>query len=156
MNTNIAKTIEGLDYFSSLQSKFDLAKQPISTWSIAEHIDHSLKVHNNILNAIKEGKNDENYIPLKLIGRVVLLTNFIPRGKAKTPEKVAPDKKDNSRLLTDLADTKSTFNNFDAKDLEKQMFINHPVFGSLNPQQWIRFLYIHQYHHLKIIREILK
>ena len=32
--------------------------------------------------------------------------------------------------------------------------MNHPIFGGLRPQQWVRFLDIHQHHHMKIIRDI--
>src|SRR5262249_61199055 len=32
----------------------------------------------------------------------------------------------------------------------------HPRFGGLVPSAWVRFITVHQHHHLKIVREIRK
>lgn len=156
MNKNILKTIEGLNYFSSISKEFEKTSEAISTWSIAKHLDHILKVNNLIISSIEKENSSKNIKSLSFIGKVVLLFGYIPRKKVKAPEHVTPEKKETGQLLTELKQTIKRLQDISVKDLEKNIFINHPFLGGMSPRQWIRFLYVHQHHHLKIVQDILK
>jgi len=38
----------------------------------------------------------------------------------------------------------------------KKQYFTHPIFGDLQLPSAIRFLYVHSYHHEKIIRDIVE
>lgn len=156
MNKNIFKTIAGLSYLNSISEEFEKINETISAWSIAEQVDHILKVNNSVLSSIEKETSSNNKKPLTFKGRIVLLFGHIPRGRAKAPEHVLPKKYPTEQILTELKQTIKRLQNVSAKDLEKDIIINHPFLGGMSPRQWIRFLCIHQGHHLKIVRDVLK
>lgn len=156
MNKNIFKTIAGLNYLNSVSKEFKKINRTISTWSIAEQVDHILKVNNSVLNSIEKETSSKVKKPLTFKGKIVLLFGYIPRRKVKAPEHVVPEKKMTEQILTELEQTIKRLQDVSAKDLEKTILINHPFIGGMSPKQWIRFLYVHQDHHLKIVRDILK
>ena len=155
MNKNIAKVLSGLTSLSILSDKYNVKSESVSQWSIALHVDHLLKVNNKILDRIEKSEPTEEAVPLSLIGRIVLITNYIPRGKAKAPEFVMPEQKSPEELLKFIAQTQDRFKGFSEENLNKKIIFNHHMLGGMNPKQWMRFAYVHQNHHLKIIKEIL-
>lgn len=129
----------------------------ISAWSICEHLDHLLKVGQNILQDVLDQKFQANAQPISFLGKIVLFFEFIPRGKAKAPKIVAGSKVSANDLIS-----RSIFciNLINKIKLAKNCLDNnpplksHPYFGGLSSKQWLKFMSIHNRHHFKIISKI--
>lgn len=156
MTRSMGKVIAGLNRLLEISEQFDLRSELVSLWSISLHVDHILKVNNRILDSIEKGVSSSEILPLSLVGRVVLALNYIPRGKAEAPGFVFPEEKNREELLRFIEFTKNRFEKLPKEILLKRIMVNHHRFGGMNPQQWLRFAYVHQHHHMKIIIDILK
>ncbi len=130
----------------------------ISSWSVAQHLDHLLKVCGLVLGSLLKGEALEGD-GVNMLGRVVLLTKLIPRGKGESPERVRGEKKSASELLALLVHCRKQLSEWRMKiekPPENTLILNHPYFNRLNVKQSLRFLTIHNHHHFKIINEIAK
>lgn len=135
----------------SLESK----KDSVSKASVGWQIEHALRVIMGICHTLK--KSDPKEYKWSFNPKRTLLLNIghFPRGVAKAPKPTRPvDKSDQETLKKYLAKAKSEVLTID--DLPKNSFFKHPVFNHLNLKQSQRFLVLHTFHHIKIIRDILK
>ncbi len=132
----------------------------ISAWSIAEHLDHLALANRAITQGIEgmlAAPDQDEGGDLNLIGRTVLLTGWIPRGKGQAPDFTRPRGALPADLRVELAEIQA-----DVAGLEGRLSTvaaargrrAHPAFGGLRPLQWLRFVGIHNRHHLKIMRDI--
>ena len=144
------KIIHQLEHFLDSYQK---TNNKISQQNIGWHIAHSCKVINSIAEAIY-ASNPENAKPkFTFLYYQILITNKIPRGKAKAPSFVIPDASITKNEI--IADVELAKNNLlKLASTEKQKYFTHPVFGDLNVSKTLLFLAVHTYHHLKIIRDI--
>ncbi len=134
------------------------ARSPkISEWGVYEHIDHLLKVNDAILikilgsERIDGGKN--------FLGSFALLSGWLPRGRGKSPPKLRGELASKESLHTRIEGILQQLNklkNLPEKLADKQGVMKHIYFGVLNTAEWIKFIRIHNRHHLKIINDILK
>lgn len=126
----------------------------ISKSNIAWHIDHSLKVVNNVCIAL-QSSDPKTYINnFSLLGKVFFKLGFFPRGKAKAPKHVRPPEvilKDDLISQIELAKT----NVKTIAGLDKNAYFKHPLFGNVNTPRIYRFLLMHTNHHVKIINDIM-
>ena len=128
------------------------ASVPRSSWCVAEHLDHTLKVTNMTLQILLKDELPALPRGINLIGRMVLLTGWIPRGRGRSPEKlrgapVPPDQLEAQlALLDELIDRIAAEPQRSASPV-----FRHPFFGGLTFAQSLAFLAIHTDHHLKII-----
>lgn len=132
----------------------DISNSNISKGDVSWHIDHSLKVINNVTSALQ--KSDPNVYEnnFSLLGKVFFKLGFFPRGKAKAPKYVQPPevilKED---LISQIELAKA---NIEAiSGLDKNAYFKHPLFGNINTTRVYRFLLLHTNHHLKIINDIV-
>lgn len=143
------------DLADSMSEALFVPRPEISGWSVGEHLDHLGKVGGGILHLLAKDKPVE-FRGVSLLGRVVLGAGWIPRGKAKAPEKmqgVAGTKEEidsllgrGEELLRQLAENPPR---------ERRLpLVKHPYFGGLNAPQAARFVAVHNHHHLKIIRAV--
>ncbi len=127
----------------------------VSEAAVGWHVEHSLLVITQIIEGIKRSDPSKYKWAFNFSRFIVLGLNKIPRGKAKAPDSVLP--KDNLNevfLLESIAKTKLALK--ELTNCEKNNYFVHPYFGQLNLKATIRFFEVHTYHHLKIIRDILK
>ncbi len=132
----------------------DLQNSVISKSTVGWQIEHALLTVSIIISALKNS-DPKNYKWRFNAKKILVFTmNKIPRGKAKSPDSVAPK---------EVFDIDSLHNHFDnvleeLKTLEKlnhKNYFVHPFFGHLNRKNTIRFLEIHTQHHLHIINDIV-
>ena len=131
-----------------------LANLKISKGAIGWHIDHSLKVINNVSLALKRSDPETYKNNFTFLGKVFFALGFFPRGKAKVPQLVRPPeiilKTD---LLSQLDLAKTNINALSNAD--KNAYFKHPLFGHINSTRVYRFLAMHTHHHIKIINDIM-
>lgn len=126
----------------------------ISKSSVGWHIEHSLLTINLIIEAVKKSDSLKYRWRFNVKRLLVFTINKIPRGKAKAPKVVTPEKYDIESLNMHIKKAKERLN--DLSKLDAGNFFLHPYFGNLNLKHTIKFLEIHTNHHLKIIDDILK
>ena len=127
----------------------------VSEANVGWHIMHSCLVITSITDAIM--KSDPSLYKKKFSWKAffVLLFNKIPRGKAKAPSFTQPASEVSSDMvLQQIADARKSAELL--LTLNKNKYFTHPIFGDLQLPTAIRFLYVHSYHHEKIIRDILQ
>ena len=125
----------------------------ISNENIGWHIAHSCMVINSITNAIINS-NPANAKPgFSAAYYWVLYTNHIPRGKAKAPSIVIPNRDiTQNQIEQELERAKNNIQLLST--IENQKYFTHPIFGDLNVTKTVKFFVVHTKHHLKIIRDI--
>lgn len=126
----------------------------VSAASVSWHIAHSLKVIASSGTNIQK-TDPADYKPIWNIKKFIgLQLKYFPRGRAKAPKYVVPEKEyTEQELRALLEDVKLVWK--DVTPLPKNAFIKHPIFGHINKSETIRFLGIHTNHHVKIIRDIV-
>ncbi len=150
----------GFPRLTALAEKTNLAAPAVSRWSVGEHLDHVVKVHAGILAYFAEPPvGDTSVSGISLVGRIVLFTGHIPRGRGKSPERFLPVQVEVTHLQVGLAAVAEGFSR-----LNEQMSalhdsttrFAHPAFGGLTRRQWLRFAEVHQLHHVAIIDDIVR
>lgn len=138
------------------------ARNPsVSGWSVGEHVDHLVLAERALLEWIERVIDDPSRsspagTPTRT-GRLVLVSGWIPRGRAKAPGPTVPDSPDISLLpgrLSDLARLSERLEPRLSDVHTSRTTTEHPILGHFTPAQWLRFLDVHHRHHEKIIRDI--
>ena len=127
----------------------------VSEANVGWHIMHSCLVITSITEAIR--KSDPSLYKKKFSWKAffVLLFNKIPRGKAKAPSFTQPaNEVSMDMVLQQIAEARKSAELLLTAD--KSQYFTHPIFGDLQLPTAIKFLYVHTYHHEKIIKDILQ
>lgn len=130
----------------------------ISGWSVGQHVDHLIKADQSIF--VRFPAPEEEAPPqVTPLGRFVLWTGWIPRGKGKAPSATQPEAPERDALIEGIDGIERLFEQ--AIELPEALadpapIAKHPYFGGLNRAQWLRFVQVHHHHHAKIVRDILR
>ena len=138
------------------EAQFGLRCETVSTWSVAEQLDHAVRVFAAILGRIDQPLDTE-LRPLNLTGRIILWMGRIPRGKGRSPKSVLPLPSSREDLRQSVNEARSLLDRIvsgRASESRKRIVL-HPAFGGLTARQALRLTLIHTRHHLAITREIL-
>lgn len=156
MKTVSTKTLENrLTLLESYIPDFEKTNKSVSKASIGWHLDHSLKVINTVVKSMENSDTALYENNFKLIGKVLLKLGFFPRGKAKAPKYVKPPEVIlKSDIITQLIEARQNIRAI--KNLNKNAYFKHPLFGNTNKFRVVPFLDTHTNHHLKIVKNILK
>ena len=133
----------------------DKTNAAVSKASVRWHIEHSLKVLTQIIDAVEKSDPHLYKWRFNLMGTLILGLSKIPRGKAKAPKTVVPEGNITSDTLKHHID-KTRIMIKKIESLHSNSFFKHPYFGDLNLKPTKKFLGIHTNHHLKIIKDIIK
>ncbi|RMH15779.1 MAG: DinB family protein [Acidobacteria bacterium] len=131
----------------------------VSGWSVGQHLDHLAKAGLSVVTALERaaaGELEERGGRPTWIGRLVLLTGYIPRGRGKAPERTRPSAEPQATYeeLDQLRQRLAALDGELGRLERSRATVPHPFFGPLRPAQWLRFLDVHHRHHLKIIRDL--
>lgn len=139
-----------------------LSRQPArSGWSPAEHLEHLVVVDDYLARetlAALEKPPTTSGSPT-LAGRAVLLLGWIPRGKGEAPKEVFPTGADLPGIRQQAAEARARIESLRphldaiARSPARQA---HPSLGTFTLAQWLRFALVHDLHHLKIVRELMR
>lgn len=138
----------------------------VSRWTVGRQLDHLSRVGHDIsaglAGAIDEGNFGERETPrpMTLLGRVLLGVGWFPRGVAEAPRRAVPeDAPSAARLRESFAALRARYEALSTRGdalCASRARMKHPYFGGLTPAVWVRFLGVHQHHHLKIVGDILR
>ena len=132
-------------------------QERISAWSPAEHLDHTYKVSMSIVRRITDEDAKPSPRGINLIGRVILMLGWIPRGRGKTPPRLSGEVCTGAHIEEALARLDQALGALpmDAVTASRSPIVPHPLFGGLTPSQALRFIVVHTKHHLRIVDDIL-
>jgi hypothetical protein len=156
----IESQLQELERLASSADTLSRRRDAVSAWSVGQHVEHLGIAHAILFESFAAfaEKDDpaQAHGGIRLIGRVVLWIGRIQRGKAKAPERTNPSSEPGAAERR-LARSRAGFATLRSRgNLEAvRARLPHPYFGRLDVTQWMRFVEIHQDHHLRIIRDIL-
>lgn len=143
-----------LDTISKLLSEFDTIVPSVSEGSVGWHLEHLILVNGRVAEALIQSNPADYQWSFNWRKTVVLLTKNIPRGKAKAPKTARPEgnqsQEDLRNRIPMLKEKLASLTK-----LHPNANFQHPFFGMLNLKTTIRFLFVHNQHHLKIVQDIL-
>lgn len=146
------------------QVAFDARRPDCSRWSVGRQLDHIERASRATFDRVDELLADPAAAPpqrLTAVGRVVLVSGWIPRGVGKAPRATQPDETARDRVqlgaaFERLADRSDGYRDRIEAIAAVRTGSRHPYFGLLGPAMWMRFTVVHQNHHLKIVGRILR
>jgi len=149
------KINELLDKFESQVFDYTKTNLTVSEGNVGWHIVHSCLVINSVVGSVM--KSDPALFKKKfsLKAFFVLLFNQFPRGKAKAPSFTVPSKDQSPEsILNHINESRRSV--MSLSKAQKNQYFTHPIFGELNTKDTFKLLGVHTYHHVKIIKDILK
>ncbi len=144
-----------IEELKSYLPQAEVLKNDISLGKVGWHIHHCFGVMNWAGLSLMRSKPEEFKTTFNLKRAYVFGIGKFPRGKVKVPrnsiqspdvtlELIEKEIKTAERILEKM------------EHLPKNSFMKHPIFGEINLKQSKRFIQVHNKHHLKIIRDILR
>ena len=144
---------------------FLIRSNGVSGWSVGAQLDHLSRAGTEIVKGLEGVAQTGGFVehrtelPATLIGRALLRLAWFPRGVAKAPKSVVPEESPTVEDVRGRLEAMAVA----VVALEQKAEIlgvsrtrrKHPRFGGLTATQWVRFIFVHQRHHLKIVRDIL-
>lgn len=145
-----------LDEVEALLGLPDEDNPAVSAWSVYQQLEHILLVKAGIATMIERNQAPSHAKQRSMLAPIILLLGYIPRGKAKSPAEVSPEGMSQKQMKDLLDQTRVRYRKMDEMRgrFGAGVVGNHPYFGGLSAQQWLRFVEVHTRHHLKIIRDI--
>jgi uncharacterized damage-inducible protein DinB len=145
----------------------DVRAAGVSAWSVGEQLEHLLLADRSILGAIEQleddnaagGESDSSGGSPTWIGRFILWSGVVPRGRGRAPDSTTPTGMPIEELAAGLAALQDELETLRPQldELEPIRATRaHPLLGNFTPKQWVRFASVHHMHHRKIIRDILR
>ncbi|WP_082113371.1 DinB family protein [Kordia jejudonensis] len=133
----------------------DTKNLEVSEAPVAWHMDHIYLMVNQLHKALKYSDESNYKAESNTTRDYVFTNNTLPRGKVTAPESVTPKGTITiNTLQTHYDEALATVEKLPT--LAEKKHFNHPILGTMNRDETIKFLTIHTEHHLKIIRDILK
>lgn len=145
-------------HLDSLKSYIDDAPVrvlSVSGWSVGQHLHHCGLAMVGICEALAASAPPMPCVPLSLPRLMVLGTGRIPRGRAQAPDAVLPEAEPTVELVRDILE-RSRQGLDAAAGLGETAWFNHPFLGPMSRKTTLRFIAIHNRHHLRLIEAILK
>jgi len=147
----IAALLEGGDALLGVRAP------KVSGWSIGQQLDHVLHGAQAVFSTLTGG-GKEPAAGINWTGRLLLTLGWFPRGVAKSPKSALPSEApDAAELAAKAAHLRAGFRDLAYRTgllASRQLLFKHPYFGGLDCRQTLRFLGVHNHHHLKIVRDI--
>ncbi len=127
----------------------------VSAWSVGMQLHHALLATNNIAGALLASVPSEcrpDFNPLRLL---VMLFGDFPRGRGKAPKRAWPSESITEAELRELlASGREALEQ--AVHADPSAWWKHFAFGVMRRDTAIKFIHLHNRHHLKIVDDILK
>jgi len=146
--------LQTLEVLGGYIPKALLRNKEISDWSIGMQIEHCLIATSRICDSVTESEPSVGKVKKSITRRLIFLTGTIPRGRGKAPERSYPSTETNEfKLLEMLSAAHSAVEK--AAEVNQNCWWEHMYFGVMKRDDALRFIEIHNKHHLKIIADIL-
>ena len=150
----LSRIVDQMQEFSRLSPRAEYRNEEVSGWSVGQQIEHVLIAMSGMALALRKERLSKTRKVDNQLKIDVLNSGSFPRGVIQAPEislpRVFVNHDDLKRLLLKTSNRISGL-----LDLSKRSTIDHPILGEMSRDETIRFMVIHNDHHLKIIADIL-
>ena len=127
----------------------------VSEWSIGMHVHHCCLAMIEICQSLIASTPPTPRSRFSLLTALVFSSGRIPRGRGRSPDEVLPRRDVSPAELGTLLDQSERILS-EVYDLDPKAWFRHFVFGVLDRDKTVRFILIHNRHHLRIISDIVK
>ena len=144
----------GLEDLRTSATNAVLRAPAVSEWSIGMHVHHCGLAMIRICQSLVASTPPPPRSRFSFRTTLVFSSGRIPRGRGRSPDAVLP-RQDISpaELLTLLDEAERILS--EAHDLDPKTWSRHFAFGVLDRNKTLRFVRIHNRHHLRIISDIV-
>ncbi len=150
----MTQDLQTLNKLNHYIARCSVRNEKVSKWSVGMQIEHCLLGTMGICSALVNSKPYTGKIKKGFWRRLIFLTGIIPRGRAKSPKAVIPtDQATESGLRELLAEAGLSAQK--AAESDCDCWWKHFSFGVMKRDEALKFVEIHNKHHLKIIFDIL-
>jgi hypothetical protein len=143
----------GLEELRAAVAHADSSAARVSKWSVGMHIHHCCLGMMGICRVLSASQPPPPGSRFSLAAAFVFLTGRIPRGRGKAAEVVLPKQDVSQEELSALLDESERMLAA-ARELDRGAWFEHFAFGVLARDRALRFVEIHNRHHLRIISDI--
>lgn len=153
MKNPLQKEFDQLNHYLE---KGDIQNPSVSKKGIYWHVDHCFRILETVPDALRDSKKEDFAPKSSFFKWVIMNFKWIPRGKGRSPKQVLPDE-DHLTLEEIKKRSDQAYHQVNSMaQLPDWTHFRHPLFGSFNKKDTVKFLKIHTRHHLKIMRDIIK
>ncbi|HXS10494.1 MAG TPA: DinB family protein [Candidatus Krumholzibacteria bacterium] len=150
--TAIEQTVEEL---RSAVVNADATVPTVSSWSVGEHIHHCCLSMIGVSKSLRKSTPPAPRAKPTIPRAAVFYFGFIPRGRAQSPSFVVPNPSLPHPELLAMLDQSAELLAM-AGGLDRETWFTHPFLGAMDRDQALKFVLVHNRHHLKIVADILK
>ena len=146
-----------LPHLSALReaaSRAEVTAPDVSGWSVGMHVQHCCLTMIGVCRLLVDSEPPPPARRFSLLTILVFLAGRIPRGRAQAPEQVVPSAGVSAGELAALLDESERLIE-SARASRADCWFQHFRFGTLNRDQTLKFIGIHNGHHSRIISDIL-
>ncbi len=126
----------------------------VSAWHVGMHLHHCALSICGICKQLIASDSPMPRAGFSPVRSLMLITGWIPRGRAQSPEAVIPKYDIGTDEIVTLLDQGQALLST-ASSLDRGRWFIHPMLGPMTRKQTLRFIAVHNHHHLKIMREIV-
>ena len=149
--TLVLRTLDELNHYIP---RCSVQCEKVSKWTVGMQIEHCILGTGGICDAIGHSKPHTGKIKKGLLRRIIFLTGTIPRGRGKAPDASLPNEEITELGLRELL-SKAKLSVQQAAESNYECWWAHIRFGVMKRDEALKFVEIHNKHHLKIISDIL-
>ncbi len=144
----------GLEDFRISVPSAALRVPAVSEWSIGMHVHHCCLAMIGICQSLIVSTPPPPRSRFSLVTTLVFLSGRIPRGRGRSPDVVLPRRDVSPAELWTLLDQSERILS-EVHDLDPRTWFRHFAFGVFDRDKALRFMHIHNRHHLRIISDIV-
>lgn len=142
------------DLLKDLRDRYDAYSEDVSAWSVGRHIFHLALSGSSLAISLLTGRYWDGVPSAPALKDHILRTGLIPLGRAEAPESVRPAPHPSAdEILSAIDKCRTRVARIPAASDDS--FLIHPYLGRLTRGELVRFIAIHNRHHLTIVDRIL-
>jgi len=143
----------GLETLRESTAHADIQVPDVSRWTVGMHVHHCALGMIGICNAVLESSPPAPPSRFSAPRAFVFTTGRIPRGRGKAPAEAVPSPDIGTEDLRALLDRSESLIE-QVADAAPGKWWKHFAFGVMDRDQALRFMGIHNRHHLRIVADI--
>ena len=145
----------GLDVLKRFVPKADVVAPEVSKWSVGMHVQHCCLATIAVCESLVASEPPVPRSSFSLVVSAIFLTGRIPRGRGKSPEQAIPrDQIWTNEMEGLLLDSERRLEA--ARQVSRDHWYRHFAFGVLDRDRTLKFIGIHNRHHIRIVQDILR